>query len=1156
MLNNKFVHLHLHTEYSLLDGFVKLDEMFDKIKELNMDTVAITDHGSMFGVVNFYKLAKKNNIKPIIGCEVYTAQRKLTDKSSVRDKSIGHLILLVKNNIGYQNLIKLVSISYKDGFYYKPRIDYEVLEKYSEGLIVLSACLAGEIQREILYDNYSKAKEIALNFKRVFKDDFYLEMQDHNMKEQKKVNRALIKLSKEINVKLVATNDVHYLVKEDSAIHDALLCIQTGKIIEETDRMKFPSNEFYLKSYEEMYEIFQNVENCLDNTIEVANKCNYDFDFTQMHLPAYKVESNLTSFEYLKLLCVSGLKQRYKDINDKLKKRLDYELDVIKEMGYEDYFLIVYDFIKVAKEKGIFVGPGRGSAGGSLVAYVLKITEVDPIKYGLIFERFLNPERITMPDIDIDFEDSRRHEVIEYVIKKYGMDNVSQIITFGTMAARAAIRDVGRVLNITYSKVDRVAKSVNRMNSLKDELKSNKQLQDLIYDDDEIKTLIKFATRLEGVPRHASTHAAGVVISKKTVDSYVPLYVQDNNVSTQYDMTILEELGLLKMDFLGLRTLTIIKNTLLLIEKNRNKKIDIDLIDVEDKETYKLIASGDTLGVFQLESTGMRKFMKQLNPKSIEDVIAGISLYRPGPMESIPMYIKNKNNPDDIKYLHPLLKPILEVSYGILVYQEQVMEIVRKLAGYSYGRSDLVRRAMGKKKIEVMKKERDIFINGQVDSSGEVIVDGCVRRGVSEKIGNIVFDDMVDFAKYAFNKSHAAGYAMIAYQTAYLKTHYTVEFMAALMTSVVGNHEKLSLYIQNTKTLKIELLAPNVNKSFKYFVVEGNNIRYGLLAIKNVGRGIIGEIEDKRKDSPFNNFVEFCERVESSELNKRDIESLIKAGAFDDFKLYRSQLLAIFDRVVSSIHNSSRKNVRGQVSFFESNNNFIDQSVINYDVPNIKELKEDILLQFEKEVLGIYLTSHPFSKWMKKFKNVKIQNISEFIEKVKSQEEKYDEKQVVLIGQISKISYKTTKNSNEMAFLTIEDMYGEQDIIVFPKTYYNVKNLLKINNPIIVRGTINFNDTELPKIIAMKIEKITDELIEKMNNNNRKLYLKIKKYNNDDIISIKRVLLDSSGNKSVILYFEDINKKLVLKEKYAISYSEKLKLNLEEIVGKDSVKYC
>ncbi len=1156
MSNKKFVHLHLHTEYSLLDGFVKLDELFDKVEALNMDAVAITDHGSMFGVVNFYKKAKQKNIKPIIGCEVYTAQRRLTDKSSVKDKSIGHLILLVKNEKGYKNLIKLVSLAYKKGFYYKPRIDYKALQEHSEGLIVLSACLAGDIQKSLLEGNYKKAKKIALKLKEIFDEDFYLEMQDHKMPEQKKVNRGLIKLSKEINVKLVATNDVHYLNKEDSMIHDALLCIQTGKIIEENQRMKFPSDEFYLKSYDEMNEIFENVENCLENTLEVAEKCNFDFDFSKMHLPAYTIQSNLTSAEYLKTLCYQGLKNRYGEVTNELKDRLETELSVIEEMGYEDYFLIVWDFIKYAKEKDIFVGPGRGSAGGSLVSYCLRITDVDPIKYGLIFERFLNPERITMPDIDIDFEDTRRQEVIDYVIDKYGTDNVSQIITFGTMAARAAVRDVGRVLNINYSKVDRIAKTIDRRNSLTEEVNENEKLKDLMYNDDEVKTIIKYAKRLEGIPRHASTHAAGVVISKKPVDYYVPLYVQDGNVSTQYDMTLLEELGLLKMDFLGLRNLTTIKNALSIIKKTRNEIIDIDQLDLTDEKTFDLISKGNTLGIFQLESTGMIRFMKQLKPKNIEDIIAGISLYRPGPMESIPKYIENRNHPNRIKYLHPLLKPILEVTYGILVYQEQVMEIVRKLAGYSYGRSDLVRRAMSKKKMKVMEKEREIFIHGQVNDQGEVIVEGCLRRGVSEKIANIIFDDMIDFARYAFNKSHAAGYAMIAYQTAYLKTRYTVEFMAALMTSVLGNHTKLSLYIQNAKKMDIELLKPDVNRSYKNFAVEAGNIRYGLHAIKNVGTGIIKEIISKRKSGSFNSFIGFCERIEPSELNKRDIESLIKAGAFDSFGLYRSQLLAIFDRVVSSIHDNSRKNVKGQVSLFEVNESLIDHNIINYDIPNIDELRENILLQFEKEVLGIYLSSHPFSKWREKFDDLNIQNIGEFIEKVKGKEEIYDHKKVVLIGMISKFNLKITKNSNEMAFITIEDIYNEQDVIVFPKTFNRVKNVLKLNNPIIIKGKINFDDSDLPKIIAIKIEKITDDLITQMNQNNKKLYIKVKKYDKNDITQIKRVLSKYTGSKEVILYFEDLKKKYTLKNDFNIQYSERLKKEIELIVGPKGVKYC
>lgn len=1158
MSNKKFAHLHLHTEYSLLDGFVKIDELFERVKNLGMEAVAITDHGDMFGVVEFYKKAKNHGIKPIIGCEVYTANRKLTNKSPVKDKKIGHLVLLVKNQKGYNNLIKLVSIAYEKGFYYKPRIDYDLLKKYSEGLIVLSACLAGDIQKSLSNDNYKKAKKIALRLKKIFKDDFYLELQDHGIKKQKKVNRLLIKLSKDIDVKLVATNDVHYLKKEDSTVHDALLCIQTGKIVQENDRMKFPTDEFYLKSYDEMYDIFENVQNCLTNTVEVADKCQFDFDFSKMHLPEYPLE-NKSSKEKLKQLCFEGLKDRYCEINSELKERLNFELNIINEMGYEDYFLIVWDFIKYAKNKGIYVGPGRGSAGGSLVSYVLKITNVDPIKYGLIFERFLNPERITMPDIDIDFEDNRRQEVIDYVKDKYGHEKVSQIITFGTMAARGAIRDVGRVLNISYSKVDRIAKVVNRTNSLKYELENNKKLQGFYKKDKEIKKMIKFAKRLEGIPRHASTHAAGVVISKKSVDSYVPLYIQDGNISTQYDMTLLEELGLLKMDFLGLRNLTIIKNAVELINQKYDKDIDIHNLDLNDKLTFDLISSGDTLGVFQLESSGMRRFMQKLRPNCVEDIIAGISLYRPGPMESIPKYIENKNNPEKIEYLHPLLKPILKVTNGILVYQEQVMEIVRKLAGYSYGRSDLVRRAMGKKKIKVMQKERKFFIHGKKDSQGNVKITGCIRNGVSEKIANIIFDDMVDFAKYAFNKSHAAGYALIGYQTAYLKAHFPKEFLAALMTSVMGNHSKLSLYIQNAKEKDIKVLPPDVNRSFEKFVVEDGNIRYGLLGVKNVGKGIIDSLVKIREEREFEGFIDFCERVESKELNKRAIESLIKAGAFDKFKLLRSQLLAIFDKIVDSVHQNSRKNVKGQVSLFQTSEKMNSDNIINYNIPEIKELKESVLLKFEKDMLGIYLSSHPFSKYRDKMAHFNIQTIGEFVQKVEGKEEKYDSKKVVLIGMISEVKKKITKNSNQMAFVTIEDSFNEQELIIFPSLYSRVKNVLNLQNPVIIKGKINYDNTNNPKIIVNKLKKITDNLIENMkkSSEDKKLYIKLTKYNKESIFKIKNILrkYKNLNGKQVIIYIEESKKKKVLKDKYKLTDEFSILKQLKQDFGKNNVKY-
>lgn len=1153
-MDKDFVHLHLHTEYSLLDGFVKVDELFGRLKALNMDAVAITDHGSMFGVVEFFKKAKKHNIKPIIGCEVYTAQRQLTDKSPVKDQSIGHLILLVKNETGYKNLIKLVSISYKEGFYYKPRIDYEILEEYSEGLICLSSCLAGDIPKQLSNHNYKAAEKYASKLKSIFKDDFYLELQDHGIDVQKSVNKDLIKMAKALDINLVATNDVHYLYKEDHKVHDILLCIQTGKLVEESDRMKFPSKEFYLKDYDEMYDIFENVENCLSNTVEVKEKCHFEFDFSKMHLPEYKIEDNISSYEYLKALCVEGLKSRYDTIDDNLKQRLNYELETIKEMGYEDYFLIVWDFIKYAKDHGIFVGPGRGSVGGSLVAYVLNITNVDPIKYGLIFERFLNPERITMPDIDIDFQDNRRQEVIDYVVRKYGKDNVAQIITFGTMAARAAIRDVGRVLNVAYNKVDQVAKAVPTGYTITQALNENTKLKEFYDGNEEIKSLIDLANRLEGVPRHASTHAAGVVIAKNEVDTYVPLYVQDGNITTQYDMTLLEELGLLKMDFLGLRNLTIIKNALELIKHNHDKTIAIEMIDLTDQKTFDLIASGNTLGIFQLESTGMRRFMQQLKPKSIEDIIAGISLYRPGPMESIPKFISNRKNQENIKYLHPKLEPILDVTYGTLVYQEQVMRIVRDLAGYSFGRSDLVRRAMGKKKIDVMEKEREYFIYGKKDEQGNQEIDGCINRGVSKEVANIIFDDMVDFAKYAFNKSHAAGYGLIAYQTAFLKAHYPIEFMAALMTSVMGNHSKLAQYINNCKDMAIEVLPPSVNRSYGKFSVEGTNIRFGLLAVKNVGKGIIREIKAKRKGKPFKNFIDFCERIESSELNKKAIESLIKAGAFDAFDLYRSQLLAIFEKVIDSVHNSSRRNARGQISLFDIEDEVIPDNIINYDLPDIDELNDDVKLKFEKEMLGVYLTQHPFENWRSKLDQTKIINIGEFIENAVENNKYKEGEYVTLSGLVTTIVNKVTKNGNDMAFIEIEDMYGAIEIIVFPKTYSNCQQYLKENNPLIIRGKVNIDQSDNYKLIAEKIELLTDELIEKLSV--KSLYLKLSHYSQLKIEKIKDILTDHNGQSKCIIYFERENKKIELNDQYNINYSVELINELGEILGKSNIKYC
>ncbi len=838
MTKGKFVHLHVHTEYSLLDGFTTIDRLMDEVKEKGMDSIAITDHGSMFGVIDFYKKAKEKGVKPIIGCEVYTARRRLTDKDPVKDKNQGHLVLLAKNEAGYKNLIKIVSKGFLEGFYYKPRVDYETLEAHSEGLICLSACLAGDIQQKILNGEKENAEKLALRLKGIFgEDNFYLELQDHGLKEQKIVNREFLQMSKKLEIPLVATNDLHYIQREDHEPHDILLCIQTGKTQQDPDRMKFPNDEFYLKSPEEMEELFPYAVRALENSVKIAERCNVDFDFNAMHLPDYEVPQGYTPFDYLKHLCTEGLYRRYKEPGEDLFKRLNYELNTIKGMGYTEYFLIVWDFIRYARNKNIAVGPGRGSAAGSIVAYTLEITDIDPIKYQLIFERFLNPERISMPDIDIDFCYERREEVIDYVKEKYGSEKVAQIITFGTMAARAAIRDVGRVIDMPYNQVDRIAKEIPFAigMTIDKALVMNPKLNEIMDEDEQAKYLIEMAKKVEGMPRHASTHAAGVVIAKKAVEEYVPLYMHNDSVSTQFTMGTLEELGLLKMDFLGLRTLTVIRNAMDNVEAQHGIQIDFSGGDYEDPNVYQLISKGETLGVFQLESTGMISFMRELRPDSFEDVVAGVSLFRPGPMESIPRYVASKRDPSKVEYLHESLKPILEVTYGCMVYQEQVMQVVRELAGYSYGRSDIVRRAMGKKKMDVMEKEREYFIHGKEDEEGNVEIQGCIRNGIPKDIANRIYDEMIDFAKYAFNKSHAAAYAVLAYQTAYLKYYYPVEFMAALMTSIMGDTSKVAQYIHDARKMDIEILSPNINRSFSKFTVEEGCIRYGLAAVKKRG---------------------------------------------------------------------------------------------------------------------------------------------------------------------------------------------------------------------------------------------------------------------------------------------------------------------------------
>ncbi|CEQ10711.1 DNA polymerase III DnaE [[Clostridium] sordellii] len=1158
-MSKDFVHLHVHTEYSLLDGFSRVKNLVARAKELNMSAVAITDHGCMFGAIDFFKVAKAEGIKPIIGCEVYTAPRSMRDKDPNYDKSQGHLILLAKDMQGYQNLIKLVSEAYVQGFYYKPRVDIDEISKYSEGIIALSACLAGDVSQALMNRNYEKAKSIALRYKEIFgEDNYYIEIQDHNLPEQKEVNSELIKLSKEIGIGLVATNDVHYVRKEDSKIHDILMCIQMGKTVNDPARMRFGSDEFYLKSRQEMESVFPDVQEALDNTVKIAQRCNVEFDFNTIHLPQYDVPSGYTPNEYLRMLCFKGLKERYENPSKEILDRLEYELGVIEKMGYVEYFLITWDFINFARENSIMVGPGRGSAAGSIVSYTLYITDIDPIKYSLLFERFLNPERISMPDIDIDFCYERREEVIDYVKRKYGDDHVAQIITFGTMGAKAAIRDVGRVLDVSYNKVDNIAKEIPFAlgMTIDKALDTNPNLRKLYEEDGETKEIIDVSRKIEGMLRHASTHAAGVVISKKPIDEYVPLYKHQDAITTQFTMTTLEELGLLKMDFLGLRTLTVIRDALDLIEKNHNVKINFSTMEYDDPKVYELLASGNTLGVFQLESAGMRSFMKQLKPDNFEDIVAGISLYRPGPMDSIPNYINNKNNPEHVEYLHEKLKPIMEVTYGCLVYQEQVMQVVRDLGGYSYGRSDLVRRAMSKKKMDVMEKERQYFIHGKFDDNGELEIEGCVRNGVPEDIGNKIFDDMIDFAKYAFNKSHAAAYGVLAYETAYLKAHYPVEFMAALITSVMGNTDKVVEYIRECNNLKIDVLKPDINKSFTKFSVEYNSIRFGLAAVKNVGVNVLNNIIAEREaGGEFKDFNEFCKRLDSKDSNKRIIESLIKCGAFDEMGDNRASLLLGYEKLLESISMDRKKNLAGQVSLFDGFG--MDESMSNdiqnmYTLPKVNELEEKERLYLEKEVLGMYVSGHPLSQYKEELKkNTTINNAD--LNDLKDDYVSYlnlNEKEVVMGGIIVNKTIRTTKRNDLMAIIELEDLYGVIEVIVFPQVLQKYNTIIQEDKIIYVEGRLSIKEDENAKLIAREIRDMSTE----SNQHKPNLYLKISSIEDKELVNdLISIVTKYPGDNDVYIYAENI-KQMYKWNHIKVNINENLIDELKHILPKTSIK--
>ena len=1084
-----FVHLHVHSEFSLLDGANRIKDLPVRAKELGMDSIAITDHGVMFGVIDFYKACKANGVKPIIGCEVYVAPRTRFDKEPNIDNKYYHLILLAKNNEGYKNLSKLVSLGFVDGYYYKPRIDKEILEKYHEGLICCSACLGGEVAQNLLHDNLEKAEEVALWHKNLFGDDYYLEVQANTLREQIIVNQKLVQLSRKLGIKLVATNDAHYLKKEDSYNHEVLLCIQTGKRMTDEDRMKFETDDFYVKSPEEMSEYFKNIPEAIENTVEIANKCNVDFEFGHTILPNYDVPEEFeTHFDYLKKLCDDGIKIKYaENVTKEILDRAEYELSVIKKMGYVDYFLIVWDYINYAKSQGIPVGPGRGSGAGSIVAYAIGITDIDPIKYSLIFERFLNPERISMPDFDVDFCYERRQEVIDYVGRKYGQDHVSQIITFGTMSARMVIRDVGRALDIPYAETDKLAKMIpNELHiTIKKALEQNRELSELYENDPEINKLLEIAMGLEGLPRQAST--------QEPVDTYVPLYVRDGLISTQFIMTTLEELGLLKMDFLGLRTLTVIQDTINLVKQNRGIDVVFDR-EMNDPKVYKLWQNGDSMGIFQFESQGMTNFMKELKPDCLEDIIAGVSLYRPGPMDQIPRYIANKQDPEHAVYTHPALKPILEVTYGCMVYQEQVMQIVRDLAGYSLGRADLVRRAMGKKKLDVMAKEREYFIHGQTDENGNVIIPGCIRNGIDEKSANTIFDEMAEFAKYAFNKSHAAAYAVVSYRTAYLKAYYKEEFMAATLNSFLGNLDKVPLYIDECRKMGIQILKPDINKSFTRFTVDEGKIRFGLGSIKNVGTAVVDAIVKNREENGiFKDFSDFCERMQGESVNKKCIESLIKAGAFDEFEQTRSTLMASFEDILDSIADTNKKSFKGQVTMFDlafggtdnieknendnSNNNVENQlEKMKYKYTTLKEYTEKELLSMEKEMLGLYISGHPLEQFREQIaeqtniNTLKMKQLQETEDKIMEDVPKYRDGQVVRIaGIINSVKKKYTKNNKIMAFVTIEDLFGQCEIIVFENCYQMCSDILMDESIVLVEGRLSIREDEDVKIVANKI---------------------------------------------------------------------------------------
>ena len=1151
-----FTHLHLHTEYSLLDGACRIEGLMQRVKALGQTAVAITDHGVMYGCVDFYKAAKKAGVKPIIGCEVYVATRTRFDKVNRIDGS-NHLVLLCKNETGYKNLIKMVSVGFTEGFYNKPRVDHELLEEYHEGLICLSACLAGEIPQALLAGDYEKAKNLARYYEDLFgKGNYYIEIQDHGLDEQRTVLPLLVRLSRETGIPLVATNDAHYLEKEDSRMQHILICIQTNKTVNDDDVLEFGTDEFYVKSTDEMYELFSAWPEACENTNRIAEMCSFDFEFGVTKLPYFVAPDGMDNKEYFVKLCRDGLLRRYgADVPEDIRARLDYEISIIDRMGYINYYLIVFDFINYAKSQGIPVGPGRGSGAGSLAAYCVGITNIDPIKYNLLFERFLNPERVSMPDFDIDFCYERRQEVIDYVIRKYGADHVAQIVTFGTMAARAAIRDVGRVLDMPYGTVDGIAKLVpmEPKMTLTKALSISRELKARYDADPQVKELIDMSLKLEGMPRHASTHAAGVVITREAADEYVPLATNDGNPVTQFTMTTIEELGLLKMDFLGLRTLTVIDDAEKMIRK-REPGFSMDAVPYDDQRVYAMLNAGETEGVFQMESGGMTQAVMGLQSKSLEDIIAIISLYRPGPMESIPTYIANRHNPGNVKYKTPQLEHILDVTNGCIVYQEQVMQICRELAGFSYGQADLVRRAMSKKKHDVMEKERQHFVHGNTEPGHECA--GCVANGISEAVANAIFDDMSSFASYAFNKAHAAAYAVVAYQTAYLKRHYPREFMAALLTSVLDNTGKVIEYTAECQRMGIRVLPPDINASDAGFTVEGKDIRFGLLALKNVGRNLIATVVRERSGTPYRSLYDFCKRLHGTEINRRAVESMIKSGAFDNLEAKRRSMMDGVEGILKSVESEARRNLDGQIDLFGALDGEQESGRNVYKLPDSgEEYPYDILLQMEKEVSGLYLSGHPLDHYRPVIEEVSTCRISEL---VGENAHAYDEQNVTLVCTVVRTKTINTKAGGMMAFITVEDLSSSMEVLAFPKVLLAASEAVHDNAVVVIKGRVSYKEDEPSKLIADSIVDVEryepDKIKTDIKSTKNGLWLKLSSMRSESFEETKNLLQIFEGNFPVYMYFEDTKQRMLAPKSLWCTQSDLLVSELERVLGAGNVK--